>query len=504
MKHELHETFQALRHISPAKLAGAIKTYPYSELLMLQEVTQHAQRHTHSTPSQARDLQRAADVLQKGIMKRLEAAQQLIAKFADTPPEIIALTNSAFVLMSSRDLLEDIKNAYAGSSELHNALTKASANILEAINIDIQQRLYKSAPETIATHYSGQELNAYHQLLKRLVTQIDPQSEIFKVYKIITRKLLEGIRIYRTHISLARTLCQEIFQTSVPSFDAVLSRYTTEELEKAAILFKKTIEILNQDISRRPSILEFATQCQQILDAIPTYLANHKLSMRKASRVLQLAHYIDFLSPERVPENATASLLFCQILFEETKRFLLTQQKHLDVALNVKSLEEAHQKVEDGLRYRQYAIGQLFKEISGLSNADLALVPEKQLGDSNLLLQEIQNLIEDFLQRPGVSPSKPIQEIADLVRGNLRKIHEAILASKPLPKEKKSQPLEFERTLPNLSKFYDEDLLVLIQKALKPESAAQDIDPQKLTSKTFIIPTERLQQYIETFIPIVR
>jgi hypothetical protein len=338
-----------------------------------------------------------------------------------------------------------------------------------------------------------------------LLRHIDVNSDIFRVYNLIIRNVIEGIRIYKTQVSIARTLCREVFQTVPPSYDIILGQYTTEDLESHAETLRRTLDILKLDITGRPSIVEFTEQCQQLINAIPIHIAERKIHMRKATRVLRIAHYIEFINSERIPENATTSLIFCQLLFEETRRFLLTQQTHLDVALNIKSLEEANQKVEDGIRYRQYAICQLFKEISGLSPTELSAVAEQRLGDSNLLLQEVHNLIEDFLHRSQIPAPRPIQKLAESFSITLGKLHDAILTSKhSLQEEKTEQQLQFEQILPNLSKFYDEELINLIRRAVKPESASQDIDLHSIVEESFEIPVDRLQKYIESFLQIVR
>jgi hypothetical protein len=175
----------------------------------------------------------------------------------------------------------------------------------------------------------------------------------------------------------------------------------------------------------------------------------------------------------------------------------------LDITLNLRSLEDAQQKVDDGLRYRQYSIGQLFKEISSLSSKDLAVVSERRLGDSTLLLQEVQNLIEDFIRRNPSSPPKQIQEIAKSLNNNIEKLHEALLTSRNLPEDLTYQPLEFEQNLPNLSKFYDKDLIGYIRKYLKPGISLADSEENDSLENAFVIPINRLQTYIESFIQIV-
>lgn len=502
MNAELQHIIRELQRTSPAKLAGAVKTYPYRELLKIGTRIQDTMLRKNIPPQQAQELQVAYSRLQEIITKRTEAVQQLIVKFADTTPEVIALNNPAFSLVPSHDLLEDMKVAFENSPQQLNELNQTSSNILEAVNIEIQQRFSELSPETIAIHYSGQSLDSYRRLLKNLLAHIDANSDIFKVYNAIIRNVVEGISIYKSQVSVAKALCDKVFQTDPPSYDSVLNHYSTEELESHEKNLQATLNILEQDITERPSIIEFTEQCRQLLKAISEHSAVRKTLMRKATRVLQLSHYIEFLSPERVPENATTSLIFCQILFEDARRFLLTQQTHLDVTLNLRSLEDAQQKVEDGLQYRQYAIGQLFKEISSLSSEDLAVVPERRLGDSTLLLQEVQNLINDFIRRRSSPLSKPIQDIAKSLNNNIEKVHEALLTSRNLP-EDSAQPLEFEQILPNLSKFYDKELIGYIRKALRPGISLGDSEENDSLENSFVIPTDRLQHYIESFIQIV-
>jgi len=503
MNTELQYIIRKLQRTSPAKLAGAVKTYPFRELLKIGTRIQNTMLRKDISSQQAQELKLAYSKLQKTITRRTEAAQQVITKFAGTTPEVIALNNSVFSLAPSHDLLEDMKVGFGESPKQLNDLTRASSNILEAVNIEIQQRFNELSSEIIAIHYSEQELDSYRKLLKNLLAHIDANSAIFKVYNTIIRNVIEGLSIYKSQISIAKSLRDKVFQTVPPSYDPVLNQFTAEELESYKKILQTSLDILERDITGRPSIVEFAEQCRQLLKAISEHSAKRKTQMRKAARVLQLSHYIEFLSPEKVPENATTSLIPCQILFEDARRFLLTQQTHLDVTLNLRSLDDAQQMVEDGLRYRQHSIGQLFKEISSLSSDDLSVVPEKRLGDSNLLLQEVQNLIEDFIRRTSSPPSKHILEIAKSLRNNIKKVHEALIMSRNLSQEPTYQPLEFEQMLPNLSKFYDKELIGYIRKALKPGSSLVDTEENSLLENSFVIPIDQLQKYIEAFIQII-
>lgn len=502
MKTALQDFIRELQRPALAKVTGAVKTYPSRELLKISTVLQNELRRKELSSEQTQQFQSAYERVQKIITKRIEAVQQLIANFAALPPEAIALKNSVFALVRSRDLLEDLRAAFEKSPPQLHELNRASANILEAVNIEIQQRFYKLAPETIAIHHSGESLMAYRELLQNLLAHLDRHSDIFEVYQTIIKTVAAGSAISQAQISPAKALCAKVFQASPPAYDAVLNQATAEESEAAAKTLRAALEMLERDITNRPSVVELTNQCRQLLQAIPEHAVDRKTHMRKTSRALQLSHYIEFLTIERISENATHSLMLCQKLFEDARRFLVEQQSHLDVALNLKSLEDAHQKVEDGMRYRQYALAQLFKDISGLSAKELALVPEKRLGETTLLLQEIWHLLEDYLHRSPAMQLNYVVKIAAAFRENIRKLHEAILVSKSSPGIT-YQPLEFEQTLPHLSKFYDEELLGLIRKALKPGNAAVEPDANPPIENAYVIPIERLHQYIEAFIRIV-
>jgi hypothetical protein len=491
-----------LQRTPVAKLTGAIKTYPLHDLHELSQHLQHEMRRKELAPQQAAQVENAFTRVHAVIAKRAETVQQLIAKFSQTTPEVIALHNSVFTLVPSRDLLEDSRAAFAESPDQLAELTRASANILEAVNIEIQQRFYELAPETIAIHYSEQVLGSYLDLLKNLLPHIQVNSDIARVYKIIIHNLVEGIKIAQTLISPVSELCHQAFQTTPPMYDAAFNKYTTEELDAHEKALRATLAILERDITGRPSIIEFTDQCRQTLHALTDHAADRKTRMRKTTRVLQLAHYIEFLNTEHIAENATSSLMLCQTLFEDTQRFLWTQQTHLDVTLNLKSLEEAHQKVEDGLRYRQHALGQLFKEISQFTPTDFALVPEKRLGDITLLLQEVQGLIEDFLRRSPAPQPQSILKLADDFRVTLKKLHEALLGSHRVLGELSLHFQELEQMLPNLSKFYDEELIALIRKALKPNSVMTEAEAQAGLENAYVIPLDRLEKYLTTFIKL--
>ncbi len=287
----LEEIIRRLDHDSSSQMAGAVKTFPVRELLKSGHLIQDILGHRKKNPfDDQHDLQHVCDKIQEIIAKRMEAAQKLIAKFSGLSPEIIALNNSIFSLVPSRDVLEDVKIVYNRSEKISDELTIASANILEAVNIEIQQRFYEASPGTIALNYSEEVLDGYRKLLKNLLSHIEVDSDIFKIYSTIIRKIIEGSRVHESTISVARSFCWHIFQTDPPDFERVFIRYTKDELDLNSRAIHATLQILEQDISRRPSILEFANQCKQILDALPQHFTSHKMQMLKTIRVLQLSH----------------------------------------------------------------------------------------------------------------------------------------------------------------------------------------------------------------------
>lgn len=510
MSKEINAIIRHLQQYSPSKMAGAVKTFPLRDLLKNSQILQEAlQNPPEEDSGETLTLETAYNKLQRVIAKRMEAAQTLIAKFSTASPEVIALNNSVFALVPSRDLLEDVKTAYVNSGQLFKTLTLASQNILEAVNIEIQQRFYDSSPEMIAVNHSGSELDAYRKLLKNLLTSMEVDTDLFKVYSKIIRNVIDGSRIYDADIAQARSLCERVFNTVPPDFDGVFNQYNIADLEAHQILLQTTLMILRKDITGRPSIVEFSTHCQQMLHALTKHFAYRKTQMRKTTRVLQLSHYMSFLSIEQVAENSAISLMLCQSLFEETRRFLQTQQTHLDVSLNIKSLEEAEQKVFEGLRYRQYAMSQLFQEISLLSLEELAVVPEKRLGDNTLLLQEIQHLVNEYLRRVADNPEPNIIRFSQTLRDNIAKLHEAITQSKkstPIPQ--KAPTWELGEHLPNLSKFYDKEMFELIRKALKtgnsPVTSEERLDLPGGLERVFTIPFSQLQEYITSFLRVAQ
>lgn len=499
MEAAVHTIIEALKGASLAKLAGAVKTFPFRELMQKSRLLQATLRSGTLAASQTRRCQSAHDTLQHILAKRMDAAQTLIKKFAETSPEIIALSNSVFALVPFRDVLEDVKTAFGASEELSKKLTTASTNILEAVNIEIQQRFYDVRPETIALHYSGAALESYRKLLKNFLAHIDVDSDIFKIYKTITRNIIDGSRIYESQVHVASGLCDQIFQTTPPAFQRVLDTFTTEELEARFTIVHAVAAMLDRDITMLPSMLEFSRQCQQILQAIAEHATGRKALMRKATRVLQLSHYFSSIAQEKIAENATASLMLCLKLFEDTRVFLLNQQLRLDISLNLKSIEDAQIKVREGLRYRQRAIRQLFQDILRMTSEDLSFASEKCLGNSHLLLQEIQQLMEEYLHRPAVAPPFYILMGLQTLRKSMGKLHEAITISRKSPIEAGYQPWEIEQTLPSLSKFYDEKVMALLQKALKVGSLSVIIEDSGAPQHNFLIPTEMLQEYIESF-----
>jgi hypothetical protein len=504
MDKALEETIRQLQQHSSAHVAGAVKTFPLRELLKSGRLIQGELLNTGSIPYQKEELQLAYDKIQDIITKRIKAARKIIDKFSKSSPEVIALNISMFALVPSRDVLEDVKTAYGHSEERLRELTQASNNILEAVNIEIQQRFYNLPPESIAVNYSGEELNSYRKLLKNLLTHIEVDSDIFKVYSTIIRNVVDGCRIHETQISVARQLCQRIFQTTPPNFEEVFTTYSLDELEVYQETVKAALNILERDITVRPSTIDFSTQCRQILDAFSNHFVNRKILMRKTTRVLQLSHHVAFLSTENVSENASVILMLCEDLFREVRKFLIRQREHLDVMLNVKSIEEAEQKLQEGIRYRQFSIGQLFQEISKLGSDDLTFVSEKWLRDSNLLLQEIQNLVEEYIRRTPHVPQASILDLGRELRENVEKLHNAIDVAQTTPGEVVDQPWELDRTLPNLSKFYDEELVGLIRKAMKSGQSIVENEEFDILETLSIISVDLLQKYIEAFIKVIK
>jgi len=508
MSKEINAIIRHLQQYSPSKMAGAVKTFPMRDLLKNSQILQEAlQNPPEEDGGETLTLETAYNKLQQVIAKRMEAAQALVAKFSDASPEVIALNNSVFSLVPSRDLLEDVKTAYLNSGHLVKALTLASQNILEAVNIEIQQRFYDSSPEMIAVNHSGSELDAYRKLLKSLLTNMDVDTDLFKVYSKIIRNVIDGSRIYDADIAQAKALCEHVFSATPPDFDGVFNQYNIADLEAHQALLQATLAILRKDITGRPSIVEFSTHCQQMLHALTKHFAYRKIQMRKTTRVLQLSHYMSFLSIEQVAENSAISLMLCQALFEETRRFLQTQHTHLDVTLNIKSLEEANQKVLEGLRYRQYAMIQLFQEISSLSREELMVFPEKRLGDNTLLLQEIQHLVNEYLRRVPENPDPTIIRLSQALQENIAKLHDAITQSKKTtPISQKTPTWELGEHLPNLSKFYDKEMFELIRKALKigntPPVSEERLDLPGGLERVFTISFTQLQEYITSFLRV--
>lgn len=499
------DIIRQLQQYSPTKMAGAVRTFPFRELLKNRQfIRDTLRKHQETSSSQREELQKAYDKLELVAAKRVKAARQIIAKFLYLSPEIIALNHSVFALVPSRDLLEDVRTAHVNSERSLEGLSAASVNILEAVNIEIQQRFARISPENIAVSYSEDSLDAYRRLLKGLLSHIEVDSEIFRIYSKIIRNVIEGSRIYEAHIKSTHDFCKQIFDSDPPGFTSVFNNYDMGELESYYAAIRSTLEILQHDVSRRPSVITFTSQCQQMLASLSDHFIDRKNQMRKASRVLQLSHYISLLTPEQVSENASTILIICQVLFEDTRKFLITQRSHLDVSLNLNSLEDAQQKVQEGLHYRQVAIGQLFHEISKLSSADLSIVPKKRLEDNNLLLQESLHFVEDYIQRMSPAPPFPIIEIGNALRENIQKLHEAIAFTEVSTDSVVEEVWEFERALPNLSKFYDEELVSVIRKTLNFGSSSSFIDEEdsiKLEA-SFVIPLEHLRHYIDSFINI--
>ncbi|MCP4400318.1 MAG: hypothetical protein GY801_23800 [bacterium] len=508
MSKEFENLLLKLQHYSPKKMIGAVKTFPLRELVKTeQQVEQRLQQPENGQSFQQAELQVARDKLQLTIQTRLETAQKLVAKFVVMSPEVIALKTSIFSLVPSRDLLEDVRLATVSHDVSLEDLLIASTNVLEAVNIGIQQRFYQMSPENIAVSYSEESLDSYRKLLKNLLPHIEVDSDIFRIYSNIIRNVIEGSRIYESFIGVSRAFCLQIFASEPPDFEGMFNSYTIGELENQHTTLQSTIEILQHDITRRPSILEFEQQCRQTLLALSQHFISRKVSMRKTTRVLQLSHYISFIEPERISENASTSLMLCQVLFDEISDFLVSQKGRLDVTLNLTSVTDALKKVMEALRYRQFAIGQLFLELSRIPVEDLSVVAEKRLGDSNLLFQEIRYLVDDFLHRTPIEPDVTTRALSKMLRETIQKLHDAMIANKnsasrPLDEE----PWEYERALPNLSKFYDKELVELIRKALTTDSRSTTLeDGEKgILKASSIIPLSTLQDYIESFLEVTK
>lgn len=504
MNIELEDLIHKLEQDSSTQIVGAVKSLPLVELLkngrLIQDILENKK---NNIPYEKSELARIHNKLQDVITKRLEVAQKLIAKFSETSPEIIALNTSIFSLVPSRDVLEDVKAAHGLSEQQLRQLTKASSNILEAVNIEIQQRFYDLSPETIAVHYSGDTLESYRKLLKSLLPHIEAGSDIFKVYSTIIRNIIKGSWIYESKVSIARSLCQEIFQTHPPDFGGVFSQYSLEELETSANAIRETLKILEQDITGRPSIHEFAKQCRQTLETLSRYFLVHKMHMRKSTRILQLSHHINSsLSIENVSENAITTLMICLELFEETYQFLLKQQEHLDVVLNLESLEEAQQKVQEALRYRQFSIVQLLQDISILTPDDLVLISGKYLDNSNLLLREMQHLVEEYLHQILSPPQQPLLDLEKLLQDNIEKLHKA-MSIRPSSPNNGSQSFEVNSSLPSLSRFYDKELIRLIHKALNIKTSPADNGESADLETSYPIPVDHLRDFIESFVQVI-
>ena len=508
MSKEFETLVLKLQHYSPKKIVGAVKTFPLKELVKMErQVEQWLQQPENGQSFQQAELQVAYDKLHLTIQTRLETARKLVEKFSGLSPEVIALNNSVFSLVPTRDLLEDVRSAPALHGDSLEALPLASANVLEAVNIEIQQRFYQMSPEGIAVSYSEEQLDSYRRLLKNLLPHIEVDSDIFRIYSKIIRNVIEGSRIYESYIGGARTFCQRIFADDPPDFEGVFYSETVGELETQQSTLQASIDILQHDITRRPSILDFEQQCRQTLQALSQHFISRKVSMRKTTRVLQLSHYISFIEADRISENASTSLMLCRLLFTEIADFLMSQKGHLDVALNLTSVDEALKKIENALRYRQFSIGQLFLEFSRIPIDDLRLVPEKRLSDSKRLFQEVQSLVDDYLQRTPDAPDVAIFALSESLGEAVKKLHNTMMAKQSSTEPPSGEePWEYERTLPNLSKFYDEDLVELIRKALSIDnrSAMLGEGEQGILKASPLIPLSLLGEYVESFLDVTK
>ncbi|PID59093.1 hypothetical protein CSB45_01415 [candidate division KSB3 bacterium] len=497
-----------LQHYSPKKIIGAVKTFPLQKLLNMKQQMEECLGQPERLQSCRKDeLEAAREKLQLAVRTRLDTSEKLIQKFTGLSPEVISLENSVFSLVSSRDLLEDVRAANIQEHEWLKLLSKTSINILEAVNIQIQQRFSHLSPESIAVIYSDDQLNSYRRLLKSLLIHIEVDSDIFRVYSEIIRHVVEGSRIHEHSIAAARVFCRNVFENDPPDFEGVFNTYTMSELEVQQRTLQSALKTVQHDISRRPSILELEEQCRQILEAMSRHVDNRKILMRETTRVLHLSHYLSFVEIDSISENASTILMLCQVLFNEIADFLASQREHLDVSLNLTSINDAVDKVKDALHYRQFAIGQLFLEFTRIPVGELRLLSVKHLDDAQLLLQEVQAIVEDYLQRtPGLAEFE-ILVLSEMLQDTIQKLQKvaASKASRAASSFDK-EAWEYDRSLPSLSKFYDEDLLILIRKALSIEnrSAMLGEGQAALLKSSPLVPLTALKEYVESFLDVTK
>ena len=66
------------------------------------------------------------------------------------------------------------------------------------------------------------------------------------------------------------------------------------------------------------------------------------------------------------------------------------------------------------------------------------------------------------------------------------------------------QSWELDRTLPNLSKFYDEELVSFIRKALKTGKSTEESEEFNVLETLPMLPVDLLYDYIEAFIKVIK
>ncbi len=500
----LTKLIRKLEQDSPTQLAGSVKSLPLRDLLHNEhEMQELLEGRQNGLPSPSDDLTGLYKKLQDVIAKRLRVADKLIGKFSETSPEIIALNTSVFSLVPSRDVLEDVKMAHTLPESRNAQLHRASANILEAVNIEIQQRFYEASPEAIAMQYSGPSLGSYQQLLTNLLHHIEVGSDIFKVYSTILSNLNKGRWLYERYISVAHALCDEIFRSDPPVFLGVFPRYSIEELETSATAIRETLKILDLDVTGKPGIQDFATQCRRTLERLSSYFLMYKVHIRKSSRVLHIAHHIvTFLSTENVSENTTNTLLICLDVFEETSRFLTTQQRHLDTVLNLRSLDTAHQKVQNALRYRQFSLAHLLQDISFLAPDDLALIAGEYLDTNHILLQEVSDVLDSYLAAFQEAPRQEVIALKEQIQDNIEKVSTA-MQMRPLATGKDTPQVTGDSSLHRLRPSHDKELLRLIYKSLnrgkKPEQSFDADNPEPV----FPVSARQLQEFVDSFLRVL-
>ncbi len=155
---------EQLGRSSPAKMTGAVKTFPLRELLKQSNQIQEelARPHHDLSDEERQQLEQAYTKVQEVISRRIDVAQKLIDKFAGTTLEVIALNNSVFSLIPSRDVLEDVKVAYSSSKTLLQTLQKASSNVLEAV--------ITSKPDSIFSRYEPKHCRHIYRQTFRILS----------------------------------------------------------------------------------------------------------------------------------------------------------------------------------------------------------------------------------------------------------------------------------------------------------------------------------------------